>query len=67
MWNCNRVLLQNLSECYCCGNELDGCKEAMSSEGIRSFRSKQKVSSIEDKSQLDRRVNDDKNYSFSSV
>ena len=33
----------------------------------RSFRSKQKVSSIEDKSQFDRRVNDDKNYSFSSV
>lgn len=29
--NCNRVLLQNLSECYCC-NELEGCKEAMSSE-----------------------------------
>ena len=29
--NCNRVFLQNLSECYCC-NELDGCKEAMSSE-----------------------------------
>ena len=33
----------------------------------RLFRSKQKVSSIEDKSQFDRRVNDGKNYSFSSV
>lgn len=31
--NCNRVLLQNLSECYCC-NELDGCKEAMSSDVV---------------------------------
>ena len=33
----------------------------------RSFRSKPKVSSIEDKSQFDRRVNDYKNYSFASV
>lgn len=29
--NCNRVLLQNQSECYCF-NELDACKEAMSSD-----------------------------------
>ena len=33
----------------------------------RSFRSKPIVSSIEDKSQFDRRVNDYKNYSFASV
>ena len=33
----------------------------------RSFRSKPKVISIEDKSQFDRRVNDYKNYSFASV
>ena len=33
----------------------------------RSFRSKPKASLIKDKSQLDRRVNDYKNYSFASV
>ena len=33
----------------------------------RSFRSKPKVSLIEDKSQFDRRINDYKNYSFASV
>ncbi|CAH3133396.1 unnamed protein product [Porites lobata] len=31
--NCSRVVLQNLSECYCC-HELDGCKEAMCSESV---------------------------------
>ena len=29
--NCNVVLLQNISECYCCC-ELEGCKESMKSD-----------------------------------
>lgn len=29
--NCDRQLLQNLSECYCC-KELEGCKEALDTE-----------------------------------
>ena len=31
--NCSSVVLQNLSECYCCP-ELDACKEAMCSESV---------------------------------
>ena len=38
-----------------------------SHRGSKSVRSKPKVSSIEDKSQFDRRVNDYENYSFASV
>ncbi|CAH3158255.1 unnamed protein product, partial [Porites lobata] len=32
--NCSRVVLQNLSECYCC-QEPDGCKEATVLEDIQ--------------------------------